>query len=148
VARVLSRSDVVKLSEEDVAWLEPDLTAVDGVRALLERGPAIGLLTRGPSGALIVSRAETAVVPAPPSKVVDTIGAGDAFGGAFLAWWYEHGLGAEDLHRIDLVAEATRFACMVAARTCARAGASPPHRSELEPSPRTRPGVLGNRYPT
>jgi fructokinase len=134
LARVLSNSDVVKVSEEDVAWLEPDLTAVDGVRALLERGPAIGLLTRGPSGAVIVTRADITVVPAPPSKVVDTIGAGDAFGGAFLAWWHEHGLGAGELERVDLVAEATRFACMVAARTCARPGASPPHRSELERS--------------
>lgn len=112
------------------------------VRALLKRGPAIGLLTRGPSGALVVTRADTTVVPAPPSKVVDTIGAGDAFGGAFLVWWHEHGFGREELERIDLVVEATRFACLVAARTCGRPGASPPHRAEL-----ARPSGSGAAHP-
>jgi fructokinase len=134
LARVLARSDVVKVSEEDVSWLEPDVGAVDGVRALLERGPAVGLLTRGPRGALVVTRTETAVVPAPPCEVVDTIGAGDAFGGAFVAWWCERGFRAGELNRLELVTEATRFACTVAALTCARPGASPPLRSELEPS--------------
>jgi fructokinase len=59
-------------------------------------------------------------------QVVDTIGAGDAFGGGFLAWWTSHDLGPEELARTELVAEAARFAAVVAARTVARAGASPP----------------------
>jgi fructokinase len=71
------------------------------------------------------------VVPAPRAKVVDTIGAGDAFGGGFLAWWSERGLGRDDLDRIDVVVEATVFACLVAARTCSKPGAEPPFRSEL-----------------
>jgi fructokinase len=129
--RVLARTHLVKVSEEDVAFLEPDLTALEGVRALLERGPTVGLLTRGPSGALVVTRSAEVAVPAPRAKVVDTIGAGDAFGGGFLAWWSERGLGRHDLGQIDLVVEATRFACLVAARTCSRPGASPPWRSEL-----------------
>jgi fructokinase len=58
--------------------------------------------------------------------VVDTIGAGDSFGGGFLAWWTSHGLGGAELARHDLVVEAARFAAVVAARTVARAGASPP----------------------
>jgi fructokinase len=63
--------------------------------------------------------------------VVDTIVAGDAFGGGFVGWWSERGLGADALAKIDLVVEATRFACLVAARTCSRPGASPPYRNEL-----------------
>jgi fructokinase len=129
--RVLGRSHLVKLSEEDVAYLEPELPTVDGVRKLLEPGPAVGLLTRGPNGALVVTRTAEVAVPAPRAKVVDTIGAGDAFGGGFVAWWAERGLGRDDLGTIDLVVEATRFACLVAARTCAKPGASPPWRSEL-----------------
>ncbi len=129
--RVLSRSHVVKVSEEDVAWLSPGIPAAEGVRRLLEQGPSVGLLTRGPNGALVVTRAAEVAVPAPRAKVVDTIGAGDAFGGGFLAWWSERGLGRDDLERIDVVVEATAFACLVAARTCSRPGAEPPYRSEL-----------------
>jgi fructokinase len=123
--RVIARADVVKVSEEDLAWL--------GVpaRALLDQGPAAVLLTRGGDGAVaLTARGETAV-PAPPVDVVDTIGAGDAFSGGWLAWWSERGLGRDALADAGAVGDATRFACLVAARTCARAGASPPRRAEL-----------------
>jgi fructokinase len=131
IHRVLSHAHLLKVSEEDIEFLEPDRGAVDGVRALLECGPSVGLLTRGPNGALVVTRTAEVAVPAPRAKVVDTIGAGDAFGGGFLAWWSERGLGPDDLGQIDLVVEATEFACLVAARTCSRPGASPPWRHEL-----------------
>jgi fructokinase len=129
--RVLARSHVVKVSDEDLEWLYPDLPAVEAVRALLDKGPTLGLLTRGPSGALVITRTAAVAVPAPRAKVVDTIGAGDAFGGGFLAWWSERELARDDLGTIDLAVEATAFACLVAARTCSRPGASPPYRSEL-----------------
>jgi fructokinase len=129
--RVLSRSHVVKVSEEDLAWLDGDRPQVEAVRGLLAHGPTLGLLTRGPNGALVVTRTAEVAVPAPRAKVVDTIGAGDAFGGGFLAWWSERGLTRDDLGTIDLAVEATTFACLVAARTCSRPGAEPPYRSEL-----------------
>jgi fructokinase len=129
--RVLARSHVLKVSEEDLAWLRPELGATEAVRSLLEGGPSVGLLTRGPHGALVVTRTAQVAVPAPRAKVVDTIGAGDAFGGGFLAWWSERGLGRDDLDRIDVVVAATEFACLVAARTCSKPGAEPPYRSEL-----------------
>jgi fructokinase len=131
LARVLARSHVVKVSQEDLEWLHPDVPSVEAVRLLLDQGPTVGLLTRGPNGALVVTRTAEVAVPAPRAKVVDTIGAGDAFGGGFLAWWDERGLAREDLGTIDLVVEATAFACLVAARTCSRPGANPPYRSEL-----------------
>jgi fructokinase len=129
--RVLARSHVVKVSQEDLDWLHPGVPGVEAVRLLLDQGPSVGLLTRGPNGALVVTRTAEVAVPAPRAKVVDTIGAGDAFGGGFLAWWDERGLSREDLGAIDLVVEATTFACLVAARTCSRPGANPPYRSEL-----------------
>ena len=131
IRRVLGHAHVLKVSEEDLEFLEPDRPGVEGVRALLEHGPSVGLLTRGPNGALVVTRTAEVAVPAPRAKVVDTIGAGDAFGGGFLAWWSERGLGRDELGQIDLVVEATEFACLVAARTCSRPGASPPWRHEL-----------------
>jgi fructokinase len=131
IRRVLRHAHVLKVSEEDLEFLEPDRSGVEAVRALLDCGPAVGLLTRGPNGALVITRTAEVAVPAPRAKVVDTIGAGDAFGGGFLAWWSERGLGRDELGNIDLVVEATEFACLVAARTCSRPGASPPWRHEL-----------------
>ena len=90
------------------------------------------LLTLGAEGALVVTAAGDVAVPAPPVEVVDTIGAGDAFGGGFLAWWRSQGLDRDALHDQDAVVEATRFGVLVAARTVARAGASPPRLRELD----------------
>jgi fructokinase len=130
--RVLGRTDVVKVSEDDLAWLDPARSPAAAARALLDRGPAVVLLTRGAEGAVAVMAARDVAVPAPAVAVVDTIGAGDAFGGGFLAWWRARRLGRDDLHDDDLVVEATRFAALVAARTCERAGASPPRLSDVQ----------------
>ena len=129
--RLTARCHVVKASDADLEYLDPGRSDVDAARALLGRGPAVVLLTRGERGACVVTADGDTEVPAPPVEVVDTIGAGDAFGGGFLAWWRRAGLGATDLTRGDQVVEATRFACLVAARTCERPGASPPRLAEL-----------------
>jgi fructokinase len=71
-------------------------------------------------------------ISAPQITVIDTVGAGDGFGGAFLAYWDEHGLGREDLHDLERVIEGVRFGVQVAAMICERAGADPPRRSEVE----------------
>ena len=73
-------------------------------------------------------------VPAREVEVVDTIGAGDAFGGGFLAWWRAQGLGRENLGDQDAVVEAATFGALVAARTVGRAGASPPYLDEVAPA--------------
>jgi fructokinase len=129
--RVLDRTDVVKVSDDDLAWLDPGRPPLAAARALLDHGPAVVLVTRGGAGAVVVNAGGDIAVPAPKVTVVDTIGAGDAFGGGFLAWWRSRDLGREQLRDDDLVVEATRFAARVAACTCARAGASPPRLDEL-----------------
>ena len=95
--RILQMADLVKVSEEDLDWLDPGQPARDAARALLAYGPKVILLTRGPAGATLVSANGSTDVPAVAVDVVDTIGAGDAFSGGFLAWWSSHGLGADDL---------------------------------------------------
>jgi len=126
LARVLEHSDLVKVSEEDLAWLDPQRAALDAARDLLALGPAVVLLTRGAEGATVLTAQETVDVAPVAAGVVDTIGAGDAFNGGFLAWWRSRELGRDDLGRLDLVVEAARFAAIVAARTVEQAGASPP----------------------
>jgi fructokinase len=133
LSRILRRTDLLKASEDDLAWLAPDQDPTGAARAFLHEGPAVAVVTRGPRGALVVTPSEVITVPAAPARVIDTIGAGDAFGGAFLAWWHEHALGRTELGDRDAVVEATTFACLVAARTCERAGAVPPRASDLAP---------------
>jgi fructokinase len=135
LARLLAGCDVVKVSEEDLAWLAPGVEPVAAARRLRDVGAQVVLLTRGGEGAVAVMAGRTIEVAAPRVAVVDTIGAGDAFSGGFLAWWSERGLGRDSLADRELVEAATSFACLVAAQTCARAGASPPRRAELPAQP-------------
>jgi fructokinase len=136
--RLLGRTDVVKASEEDLAWLDPGMSPAEAARALLTQDGAVALVTLGGEGALVVTRTDVMEVDAPRVEVVDTIGAGDSFMGAFLAHWCSRGLGRNDLGRIRQLEEAARFACRVAAITCSRAGADPPRRSELDSDPRRK----------
>src|SRR4051794_7728279 len=132
--RVLERADVVKVSEEDLAWLEPERSAADAARMMLQGGPRVVLLTRGRDGVQVVTGAGDVHVPAPVVEVVDTIGAGDAFGGGFLAWWRAQDLGRERLADQSAVVAAATFGALVAGRTVARAGASPPYLHEVAPA--------------
>ena len=131
LARLLARTDVVKASEDDLAWIDPGTDPVTAARALLAHDDAVALVTLGGDGALVVTADEAIEVRAPQVEVVDTIGAGDAFMGAFLAHWRGRGLGRADLRRLDELEQAATFACRVAAITCSRAGADPPRLVEL-----------------
>jgi fructokinase len=132
LGRLARRTDVLKVSDDDLAWLDPGREPVDAARALLPGEGAVALVTLGGRGALAVTTGDVAEVAAPAVEVVDTIGAGDAFMGGFLAEWLRRGLGRKDLGRLDQVAEAAAFACRVAAITCSRAGADPPRRDEVQ----------------
>lgn len=129
LGETLRHAHVVKVSEDDLAYLTPGLGVAEAARAL---GVPVALVTLGGDGALIVGAEAEDHVDAPKITVVDTIGAGDAFGGGFLAYWARAGLAVADLGDPDAVRAATAFACAVAARTCERAGASPPRRSDLD----------------
>lgn len=131
LAATLRHTHVVKVSGDDLAYLEPGVEPVAAARALLADGPQVALLTLGGDGALIVTADGVEPVAAPAVRVVDTIGAGDAFSGGFLAYWRRRGLGRDALADAASVRAATEFGCLVAARTCERAGADPPRLAEL-----------------
>ncbi len=89
-------------------------------------------MTLGADGAFGVSTGAEARVAAPVVDVVDTIGAGDAFGAGLLAWLHDHDRLTRDLHlERDELRAALGFACLVASITCTRAGADPPSRADL-----------------
>lgn len=129
--RLMQRADLIKASGDDMAWLDPGTDPVIAARKLLAQEHAVAIVTVGAEGALVVTADEVVNAPSVEVEVVDTIGAGDAFMGAFLARWRERGLGRGDLGRLDELQEAATFACRVAALTCARAGADSPRLEEL-----------------
>jgi fructokinase len=130
---IIAESTIVKASDDDMAWLYPDVELESAARAVLGRGPRLVVVTLGADGAFGVCAGTEVHVPAPVVDVVDTIGAGDAFGAGLLAWLYDHDRLTKDLHleREELRA-ALEFACLVASITCTRAGADPPRRADLK----------------
>jgi len=134
VRRILSRTDIVKTSTEDLAFLLPGRGVSEAARTLLDWGAGCVLVTDGPALIRAFAADDQVAVPVPPVEVVDTVGAGDAFGGAFLTWWVEHGLAREMLADHDLLRAAVAAAARVASLTCGKAGAEPPWRHELEAS--------------
>jgi fructokinase len=112
--------------------LYPAAPPAEAARALLDNGSSLVLVTDGPRPARAFLPHSVLTEAVPPVTVVDTIGAGDAFGGGFLAWWTAHGLGRADLRRGDLVGQALKAATGAAALTCTRPGADPPDLAELQ----------------
>jgi fructokinase len=141
VETFVAHADVVKVSDEDLAWLTPGDEPVDVATRWLASGPAVVVVTLGGEGAVAVGRAGVVRVPAPQISVVDTVGAGDSF----MAGLLDHLatldlLGPDrlaDLRDLD-TAELTRMlthAARIAAITCTRAGANPPTRADLDALP-------------
>ncbi len=131
VHQACSRADVVKVSTDDAEFLAPDSDPLEYARTLLSMGVKAVLVTAGADGTWAVCVGGERLVPTASITVADTIGAGDSFGGGFLAHWMLNAHTRADLHDIDLVAEATAAAQEVSAITCQRVGADPPHRAEL-----------------
>ena len=132
IRRLLLRTDILKTSTEDLSFLVPGCGIAEAARILLGWGARCVLVTDGPSSIHAFTGGDQLAVQVPPVEVVDTVGAGDAFGGSFLAWWAERGLSREDLAHSPRVLAAVTAAARVASLTCARAGAEPPWRHELD----------------
>jgi fructokinase len=137
VERIVAASDVVKVSDEDVAWLAPGEDPVDVVRAWQASGPAVVVLTRGGDGATGVVGGRTVDVTAPPVTVADTVGAGDAFMSGLLDAIASADLlaaaGVPALRDLttDALAGMLGHAVRVAAYTCTQEGAQPPTKEQL-----------------
>lgn len=131
VDEACQRADVVKVSNDDTEYLAPGTPPLVYARSLVARGVALVLVTLGAEGTWVVTAGGEQLVTARRITVADTIGAGDSFGGGFLAWWLDSGLGRAQLGDQGLVAQATEAAQEVAAITCQRVGADPPWRAEL-----------------
>ncbi|QUR68793.1 carbohydrate kinase family protein [Mycobacterium spongiae] len=137
IEHLVERSDIVKVSDEDLRWINPNRPPERTAQTWLASGPAVVVLTMGDRGSLALCAAGQTRVEAKPTRVVDTVGAGDAFLVGFMDTLWELGLlGAgrrADLHRIglDALASALDAAALSSALTVARAGADLPDRATL-----------------
>ena len=127
--------DILKMSDDDLAWLYPRLSQDDVVAAWQAAGIPLILVTHGERGATASSRLASVSSPAPRVAVIDTVGAGDAFMSGALAHLHKRGLlNREALRSLDAndLEQMLDAACLVAAVTCTRAGAEPPRRRDLD----------------
>jgi fructokinase len=134
IARMMAMADIVKLSDEDLHWLQGPGDAVALARGLIATGPRLVLVTEGARGARGVTATQDRFVAARRVAVVDTVGAGDTFNAGVLAAL--HAAGA--LNRAVLaglpdegIDAALSMGVRAAAVTVSRAGANPPWVHEL-----------------
>jgi fructokinase len=137
IERLVAAADLVKASDEDLAYLydgrDPHAVAADWAKA----GPALVVVTAGAKGAKAFWAAGSAALPARPAQVVDTVGAGDTFMAGLIDGLWTAGLAGPDRRpelRAISPAQATAAldrAARAAAVTVSRAGANPPWAFEL-----------------
>lgn len=125
----LSLADIVKVSKQDLEWLYPKKYFKSIALDWLQLKPTAIIITDGEKGAKLYRKQEETISSKPIKvKVVDTVGAGDTFTGALMVSLLNKDLinlsNSEWQKTLD-------FAAKAAALNCARAGANPPTREEL-----------------
>ncbi|MDR2070335.1 MAG: carbohydrate kinase [Treponema sp.] len=131
---------IAKVSEADFDFIYPGLGLEKSLERILTLGPQLAITTLGPRGALALAKRKDGTLlrvtaPVVNVPVVDTIGAGDTFHGAFLAWLELHGRmsrkAISTLTEGELY-DALFFANKAASLVCSRRGAEPPTFAETE----------------
>jgi fructokinase len=133
--RLVQVADLVKLSEADAGWIYPGLGVKELIELVLGFGPRVIAVTRGRNGAVAASGDVFVDVAGVPVTVVDTIGAGDSFGAAFITALVDQAaFGPEPSRPIDepVLSRAVAYAVAASAITCTRTGAVPPSRGEIQ----------------
>lgn len=138
IEHLVERSDIVKVSAEDLHWIDPDRSPEQLAQTWLGLGPAVVAVTMADRGAVGYCAAGTARVPTRAVRVVDTVGAGDSFMAGLLDALWEAGLLGGDRRGalrdigIDTLTSALDAASLSSALTIARAGADLPDRAAVQ----------------
>jgi fructokinase len=121
-------SAVIKVSDDDLAWLFPQVSIDDVAQRWINDGAFLVVVTRGANGLVGYTADGRVEVPGVKVDVVDTVGAGDTVGAIVVEAMLAHGL--VEL-RGDLLRGVLTRAAAAAAITCSRKGAQPPYKHEL-----------------
>ena len=136
IERMIRHADILKLSDEDIMWLYPDLSlddAFDHICSLAENG--IKVITKGAEGA--VAKSDTSFQSTdscPVDNFADTVGAGDTFMATMLAWLIENRITKrQDIHALNKLGleRMLHKAAIAAAINCTRNGCNPPTADEI-----------------
>ena len=134
IDRMMAAADIVKLSDEDLAWLVGEGDIVTAARKIIDMGAKLVCITEGAKGAHGITADQHVFVDATRVEVVDTVGAGDTFNAGVLASLQDAGLLTKDavanLTEAQ-IASALSLGTRSAAVTVSRAGANPPWAKEL-----------------
>lgn len=131
---MIAKADIVKLSDEDLAWVMGEGDIATLARQILARGPKVVFITEGAKGARAITATQDRFVASQKIVVADTVGAGDTFNAGVLAAF--HAAGALSKARLASLSDSELDAALslgtrAAAITCSRPGANPPWAHEL-----------------
>lgn len=136
VEKIRVVANIVKISEEDIAALYGDIDPAKICTGWLNDRTALVILTRGANGASLFSSSAGRIdVPAMPTNVADTVGAGDSFMAALLSMLRRYdllssrALASLDANRLCALGE---FASLAASVTCSRRGPVLPTYAEMQ----------------
>ena len=121
-------SAVIKVSDDDLAWLFPGQAIEDVANRWINDGAFLVVVTQGANGIMGYTSEGRVEVPGVKVDVVDTVGAGDTVGAIVVEAMLTHGL--VEL-RGELLRGVLARAAAAAAITCSRKGAQPPFKHEL-----------------
>ncbi|HEY1075691.1 MAG TPA: carbohydrate kinase [Fontimonas sp.] len=123
--RMARLADILKISDEDLAQIFPALAPAAALAHVRSIAPDATLLyTRGAQGITLYARSATIEQAAFGVDVADTVGAGDACIGGFLASLLSRPQGDAQLH--------LRHAAATAAAACRHKGAHAPSAAEVQ----------------
>ncbi len=132
LAEAVQLADLIKASDEDLDLLNPGCIPEDEIQKWRTNTRTV-VLTEGKRGAQIwtslgdhMVHRETAQGP-----IVDTVGAGDTFQAALLAWHWHHAAFGKPL-QADQAQSLLAFATKAAGLNCMKTGCQPPSLAEVQ----------------
>jgi fructokinase len=122
-------SSVIKVSDDDMAWLYPGQRYEDVAQRWINDGAALVVVTRGSQGVIGITAEGSVEVDGAKITVADTVGAGDTVGAIIVEAMIEKGILALTG---DVLKAVLHRAAVAAGITCSRKGAQPPYKHELK----------------
>jgi fructokinase len=122
-------SSVIKVSDDDMAWLYPGQKYEDVAQRWISDGAALVVVTRGSQGIIGFTADGAVEVDGAKITVADTVGAGDTVGAIIVEAMIEKGILALTG---DVLKAVLHRAAVAAGITCSRKGAQPPYKHELK----------------